>query len=291
MSTTTVRLGLTRPVTADGVTGLRTAIGSNADALDNSAPITIGTSFPGSPVAGQFFLHGTQKVLYVWSGTEWIEIVSNGGASPIGSVLDYGGTADPTDISGAQRWLLCDGRPLSQATYPELYAVLGSTWNTFDGQAAPAAGNFRLPRLGRRITMASNDVSGAGSVPSGLTSRARGQAGGEETHILLPAETSLRAHSHGVTDPTHGHSIYDPGHAHQSIVKTVAGNVAGQAGGPAVPRWEWEGWTGTTGSGTGIGIYGAATGISIQNNATANGSAHENMPPFAVIGPRIIRVK
>lgn len=203
--------------------------------------------------------------------------------APIGTMLDYGGVSDPPKNGANSIWLVADGRAMASATFPALSALLGSTWDTFDGQASPGAGSFRLPKTGARVAIPTG-------VSTGQTTRSRGQMGGEELHTQTPAEAAMKAHAHSISDPGHAHSIADPGHAHQSLVKTVVGTVAGQAGGAAVPRWEWEGWTGTTASGTGIGIYGAGTGISIANTAAANGAAANVMQPWVCLGAKIIRV-
>ena len=49
-----------------------------------------------------------------------------------GIVVPYAGTAAPTG------WLLCYGQAVSQATYPALYTVLGTTYGVDSG------GNFTL---------------------------------------------------------------------------------------------------------------------------------------------------
>lgn len=40
---------------------------------------------------------------------------------PVGSIIAYGGSEAPNG------WLLCDGRTISQATYPNLVAVIGTS--------------------------------------------------------------------------------------------------------------------------------------------------------------------
>jgi len=60
-------------------------------------------------------------------------------ASPAGMITAWVGSAIPDG------WVLCDGQELAEADYPDLFANIGTGWNTFNGQAAPAAGNFRVP--------------------------------------------------------------------------------------------------------------------------------------------------
>lgn len=59
---------------------------------------------------------------------------------PIGSIMPYMGLADfipPT-------FLVCDGRAVSKVDYPELFLVLG---NTFNGTGLVSAGYFLLPKI------------------------------------------------------------------------------------------------------------------------------------------------
>jgi len=101
----------------------------------------------------------------------------------IGEIIPYAGATSP-DI----RWLICDGTSLLRADYPDLFAVIGSTYGSIDGS------HFNLPDLAGRSPM------GAGS-GSGLTPRAIGDSFGEEDHTLTAAE--VPAHSH--TDSGHTH--------------------------------------------------------------------------------------
>ncbi len=57
---------------------------------------------------------------------------------PIGAILDY-----PMNDQIPATWLECDGTALANATYAELYAVLGTTYGAGDG--GQAATHFKLP--------------------------------------------------------------------------------------------------------------------------------------------------
>lgn len=57
--------------------------------------------------------------------------------TPVGFIMDRASTA-ATSVDG---WLLCNGGVVSQTSYPQLFAILGTTFNT----GAEGAGNFRLP--------------------------------------------------------------------------------------------------------------------------------------------------
>lgn len=66
-------------------------------------------------------------------------------AAPSGSFKFFAGAAAPSG------WLICNGAAVLIADYPQLYAVIGTTFNTQidpttnSAWAAPAAGSFRLP--------------------------------------------------------------------------------------------------------------------------------------------------
>lgn len=81
--------------------------------------------------------------------------------------------------------------------------------------------------------------------------------------------TTMPSHAHSVSDPSHAHSVYDPSHNHT----WPGGNDGATNSGP------WTGpvgyAAGTTGySGTGIGIYGAYTGISVSANGSSGAHNH-----------------
>lgn len=64
-----------------------------------------------------------------------------------GFIQAYAGAAAPSG------WQLCDGTQLLIASYPQLYAAIGTTWNTSvdpltgSAQATPSSGYFRVPNL------------------------------------------------------------------------------------------------------------------------------------------------
>lgn len=89
-------------------------------------------------------------------------------------------------------WLLCNGSQVSNTTYPDLYTVIGSTYNT----GGEPSGIFRLPNLVDRIPLC-----GTGS-SVGLT-------GGYSTYTLGTA--NMPSHSHSFSQSSHQHffsSIY-----------------------------------------------------------------------------------
>lgn len=61
-------------------------------------------------------------------------------ATPVGLIADW---PVPNPTEAPQGWLLCEGQVVAIATYPGLYATLGTTFNT----GGEGAGNFRLPAI------------------------------------------------------------------------------------------------------------------------------------------------
>lgn len=106
-------------------------------------------------------------------------------------------------------WLACDGSQVSQASYPNLYAALGTTWGPDGG------GLFTLPDLRGRSLVG----SGTGA---GLSARSVGDTGGEENHQLTVAEMPSHTHTGessstvgttttaGLNYPVYAHSVTGP---------------------------------------------------------------------------------
>lgn len=125
--------------------------------------------------------------------------------------------------------LLCDGASYQRVDYPELYSVLDSSFIT-------DADNFVVPDLRGRSPI------GAGSGP-GLTTRAVGDTGGEESHQLSEGEM--------------------PSHTHTSHYHVLDFDVESLE--PGLPQ-------------TVSGPWGATT-----TGATGGDGAHNNMQPFVAL--------
>jgi microcystin-dependent protein len=111
---------------------------------------------------------------------------------PVGTVLDYLGTAIPTG------WLKCDGSVQVRATYPKLYAVMGTRFNT----GGETSAQFRLPDLRGRVAAGVDDGSGR---LTGYTTP--GTAGGLQAVTLTEGQLPAHFHDAGtlVTDTEANH--------------------------------------------------------------------------------------
>lgn len=171
---------------------------------------------------------------------------------PSGVVVPFAGSAAPSG------WLLCDGSVLSQDQYPELFAVLGTAYNSGGEDVT----QFRLPDL-RGRTVAGLDNMGGSDASRLDWANTLGTAGGAQTHTLSASESGVPAHSHGITDPGHNHGLYQ----------------ISSAGGSFAPNYSM---------GTAVTAYAATvpntTGITVNNNsASAASSAHNNMQPTMLL--------
>lgn len=92
----------------------------------------------------------------------------------------------PLDHDG---WMICDGRSLSKEEYAQLFALIGTTFGSVDGD------HFNIPDSRGRVL---------GSIGSGagLSARTLGQTVGEELHTLtinqMPAHTHTYIQQDGV---------------------------------------------------------------------------------------------
>ena len=198
-----------------------------------------------------------------------------GGNAPIGAIMDFAGTGAPADTN----WALCDGSELSQAGYPTLYILLGTTW----GVASP--GNFKLPDLRKRFTL------GAGTTSDYLGNV--GDTGGSEnlnSHYHLIGKTVKGIYGDG---STRNDDVYFVWVNDQSVnmdddfPATTSPNGSTHAGflltgDDSHDRWQPKVGLGTT-TNNGF-IIGTSFGFVVGTN----GSSDIN-PPYAVCN-KIIRI-
>jgi microcystin-dependent protein len=105
---------------------------------------------------------------------------------PVGAVLPYGSSTAP------EGWLSCLGQEVHRGDYPELFAIIGTTYGVGNGTTT-----FNLPNLAGRT------VVGQGS-GVGLTSRSMGATGGVEAHALNTNEMPSHTHTSNAVGSTLG---------------------------------------------------------------------------------------
>jgi len=226
-------------------------------------------------------------------GPDVITLIQTASALPSGTIIPSARTGPTTGF------LFCDGAQVSRSVYAALFAAISTIYGPGDGIST-----FNLPDLRGR-----NPI-GAGAGP-GLTNRALGGRGGNETHILTQAE--MPYHSHNLYDNGHTHQVNEPFHSH-SISQTPhthgirdTGHVHplnswpfGVAGGgtPGVQVFNYAsdgtylGYAALQMDGananisivqTKIGISIAGGYSSIQIDATGGNAPHDIMNPFVAI--------
>ncbi|MDE5688581.1 MAG: phage tail protein [Paramuribaculum sp.] len=108
--------------------------------------------------------------------------------TPIGAVILWAGGNPPDG------YVLCDGRELSTASYPELYEVIGSAYNSAVSSNginySTTVGNFRVPDLRGRFVVGQHD--------SDNDYKTKGSGGGDKKVVLT--ENQLPGHSHNLKD-------------------------------------------------------------------------------------------
>ncbi len=178
------------------------------------------------------------------------------------------------------------------ATQAAVTAAWGPGWHLCDG-------TLGTPDFRDRFPLAAGLSYGAGA--TGGASQVALQVGHmpPHNHVINISDPTHGhgvydpGHNHGLNDPSHNHGVSDPGHSHVFNGGQIA--IAGSSGGFFLTA---GGQTGTSASGTGIGIYGNTTGISIaaagsqigiygsgtgitaSSNNTGGGAAFAIIPPF-----------
>lgn len=143
-------------------------------------------------------LREAKRVLMIDLDTTQTETGPQGALVPTGGMIDFGGILAPAG------WLLCDGSVQSRTTYADLFAVIGTKYNT----GGESSSQFRLPDYRDRTSV------GASS------SKPLGSSGGAASVIL--SESNLPPHRHNM-DHNHDDVTGDGKHDHQFRYGSGAG--------------------------------------------------------------------
>ena len=162
-----------------------------------------------------------------------------GFVSPVGSVIAFAGSTAPGG------WLLCDGSGYSSANYPDLYAVIGTSFGS-------TGGNFHVPDLRTRVPV--------GLSSSNTQFQEIGDVGGAAEHTLSVAEM-----------PSHQHDV-----ARRDVDDRGMGWAAVSAGGSNAMISSYSyGSRNTT--------YHPSDSDAYHAKPTGGDLPHNNMPPFVVM--------
>lgn len=106
------------------------------------------------------------------------------GAMPVGSVIDYAGSAAPAG------WLLCFGQSLVRTDYAALFTAIGTTFGSADGT------HFTLPDYRGRASYGKDNMGGSAAsritaAGGNFDATVLGGTGGAQNHTLTQGELSV----------------------------------------------------------------------------------------------------
>jgi len=169
---------------------------------------------------------------------------------PTGVVYAFASNTTP------KGFVLCDGTAYERSTYPALFVVLSTTYNT----GGETATQFRVPDLRGRAAFGRDDMGGSAqnritAAGSSITGTTLGAAGGNQ---------GLQSHSH---------TVYDPGHAHNYYyARSLAGyGLSYPSYGNAVYTYDYG--KAMSYEGTGISLASSGAGV----------TGSQNMPPTLIL--------
>ncbi len=201
-----------------------------------------------------------------------------------GVIVAYGGSTQPDFC------VFPSGQVLAQATYPTLWTIYGTTYNT----GGEGAGNFRMPDLRGRTIFGDDDMGGSDqnritAAVAGFEGSTLGASGGSQllhqhTHVQTTHNHTQDTHNH--TQDSHGHTILDSAGS-----ATEPSNAA--AKGFAALNTTQGSYIAYNAGGAGIAFIGSSTATNVTTvavnqttvavNQDAGTGATQNIPPGIVM--------
>lgn len=178
--------------TKNYVDGQIAFINANFLPLDGSLPMTGDLNMGGNKVNNMNLDVPTQDGDGV-SRSYLLQVLSDIAATPPGTVAAFAG--DSVSLPGG--WLICDGSTVSETTFANLFAVIGTTYNT----GGEPGGDFRLPDLRGRVAMGMDNFGTSEGAANRVTDAQAdvlgGTLGAEEVTLTLG---QMPSHTHSYDD-------------------------------------------------------------------------------------------
>jgi hypothetical protein len=196
--------------------------------------------------------------------------------TPTGGVMIWaGGTTSAPSLPVG--WLLCDGSQYPQTTYPELYAVIGTTYQ----RTTPTAGNFFVPDLRFTFPMSPHSLT---PPATGMVNPPIGTAYSRSTNLGYPGVVAnqiwtFTGLTNGVLVPGMSFAARGPGGAAAFIDRMIDGN--GDVGSYIMSSFNTGAWPvlGSVGSPVTVSPVAIGTGANFPYKVgTYNASGYNSNP-------------
>ena len=153
---------------------------------------------------------------------------------PMGGIIPYAGANPP------RGFLLCDGSEIERTKYPDLFDVIGTTYN--GSTPLIGANTFRLPDLRGRFALGRDNMDNAGTVPlftGGFVDAGGGTAGRvpDTKAQTLGGDAGQSSVTLALTNlPEHSHTLSSARQDYSAIAVTTTIDPAATTGlGPTAP--------------------------------------------------------
>ena len=133
---------------------------------------------------------GHSSISEIEVATDSASILSSTAVTALVGIIAPFSMETTTEWRSANRWIICDGSPVSRTAYNHLFDVIGITWGVGDGSST-----FNLPDL--RGEFLRGFDSGQGNDPDAV-SRTGGDAVGSSQEHALPALFGSWSNNHGL---------------------------------------------------------------------------------------------